>query len=198
MRTTLWTDRRSAGLLAIALSLAAAALPARAEADYVEHFLMFRSKATGNTASAEQTRRCTEHFADRNVSSGAISQLDYRVWGIEVARDTGLIVNDTAQDLGPGYLCSVAPSPEGVVAAQSYGYITLPGFAEIEFEGPCRPVPTVNSGETFFNCKWQVLADATKGIYGGFVSTNSVLNVAGVPGWPTGSIWTAYLVEGAP
>jgi hypothetical protein len=185
----------------VAFSLAAlstvAVSPALAGSPPREHHLMFRSKATGLPANAAQTARCDAHFADRpSVQTG--SRLDYRVWGIEVDPATGLVTNDTAEDLGPGFLCSVAPaSPDAGLAFQSYGYMTLGTLPEIEFEGPCRSVPTVDEGELFFNCKLAVLPDATKGIYGGFLSTNSVLN-QGTPGWPTGSIWTGYVVEVAP
>jgi hypothetical protein len=159
---------------------------------------MFRSRATGKAGNAEQERRCEAHFADRGFRTESISRLDYRVWGIEVDPTTGLITNHAARDLGPGYMCSIAPPQEAVAGFQTYTNIQFPGLPELELEGQCRPTATRNNGELFFSCKLEILPDATKGIYGGFVSTNSVLNPLDADGWPTGSVWTGYLVEEAP
>lgn len=189
-------------IVAIALSFQASAGNAGAQEEgpgFVEHFLLFRSMATGDSANAEQLERCAEHFADRGFALARGSDLDYRVWGIEVDESSGLITDHNAEDLGPGFLCSVLPALDGPAPAQSYAYMDFPGLPEIEVEGPCRPNGTINSGETFWHCKLEVLPDATKGIYGGFISTNSVLVLGGgETQWPTGSVWTGYVVEATP
>lgn len=165
-------------------------------APFVEHHLLFRSMATGESANEEQLERCAAHFADRGLVVTSGSDLDYRVWGIGIDPGSGLITDHNAVDLGPGFLCSRLPALDGASVAQSYAYMEFPGFGEIEVEGPCNPTATLNTGETFWHCKLEILPDATKGIYGGFVSTNSVLVLGGGDvQWNTGSVWTGYLVE---
>jgi hypothetical protein len=181
--------------LVLALALAPSVAAGEEGVPYVEHHMMFRSMATGGAANQEQLARCARFFADRRSVTGG-SNLDYRVWGIEIDPASGLITDHNAEDLGPGFLCSRLPAPDGVAAAQSYAYMKFPGLPEFEVEGPCNPTATVNTGETFWHCKLNVVPDATRGIYGGFIGTNSVL-LLGTENtqWPTGSIWIGYIVE---
>ncbi|HVL34016.1 MAG TPA: hypothetical protein VM600_10625 [Actinomycetota bacterium] len=181
----------------LVLSLFVGLMPARAgDAQYVEHHMFFRSMATGNSANPQQLARCQAHMADRTFAVRG-SNLDYRVWSVEVAQESGLIVNHNGTDMGPGFLCSILPDLETSSEARSYAYMEFPGLPEIEVEGPCKPTATVNTGETFWHCKLHVLPNAANGVYGGVLSTNSVLLIgASNTQWPTGSVWTGYVVTG--
>lgn len=180
---------------AIALVLGVTGAPASPGASgFVTHHMLFRSMATGKGANAEQLARCEKHVADRTFAIRG-SDLDYRVWAMDIASDSGLIVDHNATDLGPGFLCSILPDLAGPDVARSYAYMEFPGLPEIEVEGPCRPTATANSGETFWHCKLEVLPNAATGVVGGFLATNSVLVLGGnQTQWPTGSLWTGYLV----
>ena len=178
----------------LVLELARTVAGAEEGIPYVEHHVLFRSMATGRAANPEQLARCEEFFADRRAVTRG-SDLDYRVWGIGIDPASGLITDHNAEDLGPGFLCSVLPAPDGGVA-QSYAYMKFPGLPEFEVEGPCNPTATYNTGETFWHCKLEVLPDAARGIYGGFIGTNSVLVLGGGDTqWPTGSVWIGTIVE---
>jgi hypothetical protein len=127
-------------------------------------------------------------------------ELDAELFSFAVDPANGL-VDDTRDHLvrvGPGFLC-LAPSPDGL-RLDSYGFAVLEGLAaplELEFAGPCdlAPVPA-QPGAAFFNCKLDVLPDLTRGILGGFATSNSIVNPKNlVPGNPTGSVWTVYVIE---
>ena len=157
------------------------------------HEVLFRSMATGRAADDVQRARCAEHIEGRTYATRG-SDLDYRVYGMGIAEGSGLVVEHQREDLGPGFMCTMVPDTIGPDGARAYAYFEMPSFGEIEVEGPCRPNATVNSGETFWHCRLDVLPDPAAGIVGGSIATNSVLVIGPQQTqFKTGSLWIGYI-----
>lgn len=181
--------------LPVSLLAAALLLPGSGYAsDDVElHEVLFRSMATGAAANDTQRARCAEHIAGRTYAARG-TDLDYRVYGMGIAEGSGLVVEHQREDLGPGFMCTMLPDATSPDVARAYAYFELPAFGEIEIEGPCRPNATVNSGETFWHCRLDVLPNPAAGIVGGSIATNSVLVLGNATTqFRTGSIWIGYI-----
>ena len=164
----------------------------------VGQFAAFRTMDTGKAPRASDTAACVEHFG---AVQGAVVpiELDARLFSFSTSPETGTVVDETARDVGGGYLCIAAADPSGVPAEQAgggdgYARVRLPRIGRVEADGYCALVTApAQVGAAFVNCRLSVVPDERRGIVGGSVTSNSILNPAGVPGNPTGSIWTAYV-----
>lgn len=163
-------------------------------------YFMFRTLDTGNAPTAEQTARCHEHLGPVE-SAAIITELDAELYSVAVDPQTARVVNEQAQKIGVGYICGAAPlnDPTVGLAFDAYAYATIAGFPELELQGPCSLQPVVaQPGALLLNCRLEIIAAPEHGIAGGSATSNSTINPVGVPGNPTGSVWTAYVIETSP
>ena len=122
-------------------------------------------------------------------------ELDADLFAVGIDTTTGRVINENIGRIGPGFIC--ATSSGGGNRFDAYAFATIGALPEVELVGPCDLVPVAaQPGAAFFNCKLLVARDTDNGIIGGFASSNSVVNPGDVvPGNPTGSLWTGYIVE---
>jgi hypothetical protein len=120
-----------------------------------------------------------------------VTRLNAALYSFGADLATGRIVDQTANLLGPGFICG-APAPTGDLDA--FAYTTLPGTSTVEATGLCGLQPTpAQTGALLVNCRLQP-SPGQAGITGGLITSNSVVNqVERDGGAPTGSVWTAYV-----
>lgn len=189
---------RRLGAVLLGLALAAPLLPTGADAAPVPRAprlttVVFRTVETDRTPRAADTEAC----ADRLGPAGAAPvELVADLFAMRSDAD-GVVADETAARVGNGYLCLVAPDPVDAVNEESaggsaYARVRLRGVGTVTAQGFCTLLPAPASpGTLFSNCRLTVDPDRARGLLGGVVSSNSVLNPAGVPGVPTGSVWSA-------
>ncbi len=161
---------------------------------------MFRTLDTGNAPTADQTARCHAHIGPLE-SAATITELVAELHSIEADPQTARVVNEQVSKIGDGYICGAVPlnDPTAGLAFDAYANATVAGFPEMELTGPCSLQPVVaQPGALLLNCRLEIIADPAQGIAGGFATSNSTINPLGVPGNPTGSVWTAYVIEAVP
>lgn len=158
----------------------------RAPADYY----VFRTLDTGEEPTAEQDRRCDEHFGA--AAAAAVVRLNAFLYSFEVAPRSGLLTDQIAEGLGPGFICG-APTPGSTDPFEAFAFTGLPGLGEGDAAGRCAIQPVLaQPGNSYFNCRLGLIADRAIGLRGGLVTSNSIVNPGElVPGAPTGSVWTA-------
>lgn len=196
-----------AAVLALALAIVGGASPGHAAAadpvgsppaltpEQAGTYYAFRTRDTGANATNEQNTRCNKHFGLRSLTT--ITRLNALLFSYEANAGTGRLENQTANLLGPGFICAVPGAAQGDVDA--YAYSALPGTGLVEANGPCSISQVVVSGLPFIlNCALAVRKDAAKGVVGGMITSNSLVNVLNrSASAPTGSVWTAHVIGSA-
>lgn len=173
-----------------------AAAPAATAVDPGTYYV-FRTRDTGAKATGEQNARCNAHFGVRSLLT--ITRLNALLFSYESNPATGRIENQTAGLLGPGFICAVPSGRKKGDDVDAYAYSSLPGPGLVEATGPCGLAPVVvNNLPLILNCALQVRPDAAKGIAGGLITSNSLVNTINrTASAPTGSVWTAHVVGSA-
>ncbi|MBB6629540.1 hypothetical protein H5V45_19605 [Nocardioides sp. KIGAM211] len=164
----------------------------RAEGRWVS----FRTTESDREPTAAHTAACREHLGP--VLGQAVPiQLEADLFSFTTGRRDAVVRDETARRVGRGYLCTSGPDPADTAdpgTNAGYAVVRLPGVGRVEALGGCELIPEPSQpGTAFFNCRLRLLPDPAHGVVGGFVTSNSVLNPAQVPGNATGSIWTAYV-----
>lgn len=197
-----------AAVLAIALALAGAyspgahAAPAKATRSALSAadagtYYVFRTRDTGKPATGEQNNRCNKHFGARALTT--ITRLNALLFSFNANASTGRLEDQTANLLGPGFICGVPSTGQQDRDVDAYAYSSLPGPGLVEAAGPCGIAPVVvNNLPVILNCALQVKKDAAKGIVGGLITSNSLVNTINrTASAPTGSVWTAHVIGAA-
>lgn len=196
-------------LAALLTGLAATAAQA-AGTDGPGSYFMFRSFDTGNPTTTTQDSACSNTFGA--VRGAAAIKLNAAMFGF-ASDPTGQVIDQKAGYLGPIYAC-VAPTPalapeltagSGTEPVLGLDLLDIFMFASptrvgvYQDDGPCSMLAPRfvldQAGSLAGNCKVPLRGDPSGRIAGGLATSNSVLNVKNlVPGAPTGSIWTTYVV----
>jgi hypothetical protein len=187
-------------LLILAMSLATAA-PTQADVGPGSYY-MFRSFDTGAPFTPEQQQLCDDHYGP--VRRTTASDLNAGLFAFTGDPSTGYVDNQKASYLGPAIACTAPivgpdltqPDPD---LLEIFGVIwrppaTLAGLST--FDAPCSPAPAVaQPGVLLVNCRGPFGPDPSGRVLGGVATSNSISNPHNaVPGAPTGSIWTTYVV----
>jgi hypothetical protein len=196
-------------LLTLAMSLATAT-PAQADSHTPEpmaanggpgSYYMFRSFDTAAPFTPEQQQLCDDHYGP--VRSTTASELNAALFAFTGDESTGRVEDQKASYLGPAIACAAPivgpdltqPDPD---LLEIFGVIwpppaTLAGLST--FDAPCSPAPAVaQPGVLLVNCRGPFGPDPSGRVLGGVATSNSISNPRRVPGAPTGSIWTTYVV----
>lgn len=188
-------------LLALALAAIAALSPgsavspngaAAATTPDLGTYYVFRTRDTGNPATSEQNSRCNTYFGVRSLLT--LTRLNALLFSFDSNPSTGRIANQTANLLGPGFICGVPGTKGNQVDA--YAYSSLPGTGIVEGTGGCNITPEVVANfPLILNCALKVKPDAAKRIDGGLITSNSLVNTINrSKSAPTGSVWTAQVI----
>jgi hypothetical protein len=158
-------------------------------------YYVFRTRDTGKAATGEQNTRCNKYFGVRAALT--ITRLNALLFSFDSNPLTGRLTDQTKNLLGPGFICAV-PGTNGN-DTDAYAYSSLPGPGLVEANGPCGIAPVVvNNLPIILNCNLQVKPDPAKGITGGLITSNSLVNTINrTSSAPTGSVWTAHVVGSA-
>ena len=193
-------------LVALALALAGAYSPGDANAAAAKAssaalapadagtYYVFRTRDTGRSATSEQDNRCNRHFGVRALAT--ITRLNALLFSFDANPATGRLENQTANLLGPGFICAVPSNGQRGNDVDAYAYSSLPGPGLVEATGPCGIAPVaVKDFPIVLNCALQVRRNLTKGIEGGLITSNSLVNTLNrSAAAPTGSVWTAHVI----
>lgn len=182
------------GLFLVVLLVACpAAASAEADIDGPGRYYVFRTLDSGDPPTAEQDASCDAHFGPR--AALARVRLNARLFGFRVDPLTSRLVDQAASVLGPGFICG-APVAGRDDVFEAYAYAALPGAGTGEATGTCGVQPAIGQpGADYFTCRLALRPDPTTGAAGGLLTSNSIVNPGNaVPGTPTGSVWTAYVV----
>lgn len=182
-----------AGAIAPGPARAAAPPAALAPADAGTYYV-FRTRDTGKKATADQDRRCNKVFGVRALTT--ITRLNALLFSFNANPGTGRLENQTANLLGPGFLCGVPSNGRKGNDVDAYAYSSLPGPGLVEGTGSCGIAPVaVANFPIVLNCALQVKKDAGRGITGGLITSNSLVNTLNrSASAPTGSVWTAQVI----
>ncbi|MEH3052477.1 MAG: hypothetical protein PGN13_00520 [Patulibacter minatonensis] len=196
------TGRRRALVLLLAALAAVAALlatqsafigtaNAATERPPVSYYT-FRTRDTGAPATTEQNTRCNTYFGIRSLTT--ITRLNALLFAFKGDPASGRLVDQTANLLGPGFICAAPKLSTDEVDA--YAYSSLPGPGLVEATGPCGLEPVaVNGSPLILNCALAVKPIPAKNVLGGLITSNSLVNVLDrSENAPTGSVWTAQVV----
>ncbi len=175
---------------------APAAQVALAPADAGTYYV-FRTRDTGKAATAEQNNRCNKQFGLRALTT--VTRLNALLFSFEANPGTGRLQNQTANLLGPGFICGVPSNGKRGNDVDAYAYSSLPGPGLVEATGPCGIAPVaVANFPIVLNCALQVKKNEAKGITGGLITSNSLVNTINrTASAPTGSVWTAHVIGSA-
>lgn len=183
-------------LVAVPSGYAAAPMQAASHPKAEGRWVSFRTTESDREPTSAHTEACRQNLGPA-LGDAAPIQLEADLFSFTTRRRSSVVHDETARRVGSGYLCVSGPDPtasEAAGTAAGYAEVRLPGVGLSKAEGGCELVPAATQpGAGFFNCRMRILPDSDRGIVGGFVTSNSVLNPAGVPGNATGSIWTAYV-----
>jgi hypothetical protein len=165
-------------------------------------YYMFRSFDAGAPFTSAQQQACTDHYG--SARGAGASDLNAGLFAFTTSASTGQVENQKASYLGPGIACTAPvsspnPSQTDPDLLEIFGVIwpppsTLAGLST--FDAPCSPSPALTQpGVLLVNCRGSFGPGAGGRVIGGFATSNSVSNPHNaVPGAPTGSIWTTYVV----
>ena len=156
-------------------------------------YYTFRTRDTGAAATNEQNTRCNKYFGLRALTT--ITRLNALLFAFDADPASGRLVNQTANLLGPGFICAV-PNAFSDDAVDAYAYSSLPGPGLVEATGGCDLQPVaVSSMPLILNCALGVKPIPSKNVIGGLITSNSLVNVLDrSANAPTGSVWTAQIV----
>lgn len=181
-------------LLAFAIATVSATAAEAAGQDGPGSFYMFRTRDTTEPATAAQNANCKSYFGTVRYST-IITRLNAALYSPATDPATGRIVDQTAAPLGPGFICS-APGANLDGILEAYAYTALPGMGTVYANGPCSPEPVFPApGAIVASCRLKPRPDASVGVTGGLITSNSIVNQTPdtAPDTPTGSVWTAYI-----
>lgn len=155
-------------------------------------YYVFRTRDTNTPATNEQNTRCNRFFGLRALTT--ITRLNAQLFSYEANPATARISNQTANLLGPGFICA-APNVGAQDQLDAYAYSTLPGPGLVEASGGCNLAPVVVTNlPLLLNCAMQVKKNAA-GVTGGLITSNSLVNTFNrTDTAPTGSVWTAHVL----
>lgn len=155
-------------------------------------YYTFRTRDTGAAPTNEQNTRCNRYFGARALTT--IKRLNALLFAFNTDPASGLLTDQTANLLGPGFICA-APKLS-TTEVDAYAYSSLPGPGLVEATGPCGLEPVaVNGSPLILNCALGVRPIPTKNVLGGLITSNSLVNLLDPSGKaPTGSVWTAQIV----
>ena len=167
----------------------------------VGRWVTFRTNDSGAPPAPRHSRQCERRLGPV-LGPQPLIELEADLYSFRTSRRSGLVTDETARRVAPGYLCTSAPDPtqapetdvQTSTSSEGYAQLNLPELGLIRARGVCELIPSpAQPGALFFNCRLSLLKDPARGIVGGLVTSNSVLNPGQVPGNGTGSIWTAYV-----
>lgn len=180
-----------------ALVVAPPALADRAESPDLDgpgRYYVFRTLDSGQAPTAEQEARCDEHFGP--LAPLAAIRLNALLFSFRTDAATGALTDQTARVLGPGFICG-GPGIAGPDVFSAYAYVQLPGIGAPDSSGSCTIGPSqLGLGPLLLGCRLILPAQPEIGLLGGIATSNSVLNPGNaIPGAPTGSVWSAYVIR---
>jgi hypothetical protein len=116
------------------------------------------------------------------------------VWSLQTNAAKGEVMNDAIRFLGTATGCGMMTSPAPYTPKQPFFIQFELGEGTYAFRGECDivsvTVPT--KGIMLAGCALRMI-DPPAGMLGGFATSASVFNPAGIPGFGTGSVWTLHL-----
>ncbi|MBO9533990.1 MAG: hypothetical protein J7513_13550 [Solirubrobacteraceae bacterium] len=183
------------GCLALSMAAATGNLTGTAAAATPKEkvsYYTFRTRDTGAAATNEQNTRCNNYFGARALTT--VTRLNALLFAFNADPGSGRLVDQTANLLGPGFICAVPKLSTEEVDA--YAYSSLPGPGLVEATGPCGLQPVaVNGSPLILNCALGVKPIPAKNVLGGLITSNSLVNILDrSENAPTGSVWTAQVV----
>jgi hypothetical protein len=190
---TLAVSRRFLGVAALLAVAMLAIWPAAGQAAGIDgpgSYYMFRSFDTGVPFTPDQRQACVDHYGARPWSP-----LNAGLFGF-TGDAHGRIVDQKASYLGAATACT-SPSPTPGLL-ELFGTTWPPGSpiaGLTSFTSQCAPSPAPTPGVLLVNCRASLGPDAASRVAGGFVASNTVSNPRNLPGAPTGSLWTTYVLR---
>lgn len=149
-------------------------------------------KSTSDPALIDRSACDGASFVPNIVSAGRMTSLQYR-------QSDGAVGNPLQGDIGVGTLCFRLQDPTFTPFGPpllTRGKITVSGISAT-LEGQCsiskKDTPAV--GVHLMTCNLPLVGPLPAGYKGGLLTTNSVLNVAGVPGVSSGSVIALHLYK---
>lgn len=194
---------RTIGAL-LCLTLAAAP-PATAGAPGIDgpgSYYMFRSFDTAAPFNTEQEQACADYYGP--VRNATASDLNAALFAFSGDGVTGHVENQKASYLSAAIACTapvvnpdlLAPDPD---LLEIFGMAWPPpsviaGLST--FDARCSPAPALGQpGALLVSCRGPFGPDPSGRVVGGVATSNTISNPRNaVPGAPTGSIWTTYVV----
>ena len=116
------------------------------------------------------------------------------VWSLQTRASKGEVMNETIRNLGTATGCGLMTDPRPYAPAQRFVIQFELEDGTYLADGTCdivsATVPT--AGILLAGCALR-LVKAPEGVLGGVVTSASVFNPKGIPGFGTGSVWTLHL-----
>jgi hypothetical protein len=154
-------------------------------------YYVFRTLDSGQNPPAAQDAACNNYFGSLR-SLSVVERLDARLYSFTSSPTSGFLTDQTAQLLGPGYLC-LAPGFSGADILEGYASTSLPGVGVTNMHGHCGVQPLIaQPGSAVVDCDLTILPNGAN-ITGGVATSSSIGNPLKLSGAPTGSVWTAYV-----
>ncbi len=154
-------------------------------------YYVFRTLDSGQTPPAAQNDSCRSYFGALRATT-VVEKLDARLYSFTSDQQSGFLTNQTAQLLGPGYLC-LAPGFSGADILEGYANTSLPGVGRTDMHGHCGVQPLLAQlGSAVVDCDLTIVPNG-QNITGGVATSSSIGNPLNLAGAPTGSVWTAYV-----
>ncbi len=128
----------------------------------------------GAAPTNEQNTRCNTYFGARALTT--IKRLNALLVAFNADPASGRLTDQTANLLGPGFICAAPKLSTSEVDA--YAYSSLPGPGLVEATGPCGLEPVaVNGSPLILNCALGVKPIPSKNVLGGLITSNSLVNL---------------------
>ncbi|MCZ4517123.1 hypothetical protein O4220_01250 [Rhodococcus ruber] len=153
-------------------------------------FSVYRTVDSGQRPTEADNSACNDYFGSPR-SLTVVERLDARMYTFTNDPSTGFLLDPTAQNVGPIYVCD-GPTVDGQAFLDQWGVLTAPGLGRLSMNGPCGLEFMIGSpGRGAVDCVLRVQPNDS-GVTDGVATSNSVANPLRLPDGRTGSLWTLY------